>query len=466
MSEFLNITGMETNTCNILRDNLHDRYDSGFPILKELIQNANDANASVLKISKHNGIFNATHPLLQKKALIIYNDGEVNENDLKGIVTVARGGKTGRSGVIGKFGLGMKSIFHFCDMFFYYAFVNGKEEIKAVNPFVSFATGKDDYHQDWNDFPESDRDLIKKNIIEVIGNQKKGLILWIPLRDDSYKYRIVKDIYKIENLWAGTDQNDSEYLKKNVALSLAALEISTPCNQSFRSLELISIETQEHPLIIEFKKNTNLITSNGEDYCLANKSGIIEDHEGEKKLKTLIEKDKFSKISDIDENGEEKEISLFSTGQKVSIAVAKFINSNEKSITFNWCSYLPLNSKIADQTKKYENLDGEYHLLIHANFAIDSGRRNIVEYSDCIDKSKDINLENVSDDKTSQIMWNMILIRNFIFTNLLKVVCSYKLSNLFYENLIDYITSEKSDFGCFCFTNGFIYKKIIQKMEY
>ena len=46
------ISGMITKTTQMLYDNLKTRYDSGFPILKELIQNANDAKASVLKITK------------------------------------------------------------------------------------------------------------------------------------------------------------------------------------------------------------------------------------------------------------------------------------------------------------------------------------------------------------------------------------------------------------------------------
>ena len=46
------ISGMIPNTINILRDNLHDRYDSGFPVLKELIQN--DLNVNSLEIELAN----------------------------------------------------------------------------------------------------------------------------------------------------------------------------------------------------------------------------------------------------------------------------------------------------------------------------------------------------------------------------------------------------------------------------
>ena len=131
------ISGMITKTTQMLYDNLKTRYDSGFPILKELIQNANDAKASVLRITKTDGLKEAKHPLLQKPGLIVFNNGLVKKpEDLEGIESFGEVAKLGRAGVIGKFGLGMKSIFHFCDMFFYIAYQkNQKEIVHAVNPY-------------------------------------------------------------------------------------------------------------------------------------------------------------------------------------------------------------------------------------------------------------------------------------------------------------------------------------------
>lgn len=60
------IESMYTSTVIIIRDNLHDRYDSGFPILKELIQNANDSKAHNLIITHSNSIKDASHEFLKK----------------------------------------------------------------------------------------------------------------------------------------------------------------------------------------------------------------------------------------------------------------------------------------------------------------------------------------------------------------------------------------------------------------
>ena len=57
--------GYLTNYVNLIADNLRDRYDNGFPIVKELIQNADDAQASTFIFSDHPGFATAIHPLLK-----------------------------------------------------------------------------------------------------------------------------------------------------------------------------------------------------------------------------------------------------------------------------------------------------------------------------------------------------------------------------------------------------------------
>jgi hypothetical protein len=45
--------GYQSDHINLITDNLRDRYKSGFPILKELIQNVDDAKARQLIFSLH-----------------------------------------------------------------------------------------------------------------------------------------------------------------------------------------------------------------------------------------------------------------------------------------------------------------------------------------------------------------------------------------------------------------------------
>lgn len=457
------ISGMITKTTQMLYDNLKTRYDSGFPILKELIQNANDAKASVLKITKTDGLKEAKHPLLQKPGLIVFNNGLVKTpEDLEGIESFGEVAKLGRTGVIGKFGLGMKSIFHFCDMFFYIAYQkNQKEIVHAVNPYFDYIKQEDRFHKDWNLFELSDQKLLLDSVTEIVKDSNDGLLLWIPLRDGSYKHTITKDIYNINDIWKLSD----EELKESIALSLASLDISISCSNGTRTLEKIELTTQKSLIELELKKEECKIYSQKEIYCEIKKTEPVGNVEGEKLLKTLISKDKFAKVSYLDENGDEVETCSYTENQKVALAIVKFINKHTPYIKINWSSYLPLNGE--DDSEFYiPNLKSEYHILAHANFAIDSGRKNIIKFNECVDKNIKLypDFDDV-DDKSAQVEWNKILIRYFILPELLKF-CSEKGEKDFFEGLYYSLASEfEKDLGYFCFDKGIAFDNGI-KWEY
>jgi hypothetical protein len=55
--------GYQSDHINLIADNLRDRYKSGFPILKELSQNADDAKARRLVFGLHLPPFRFSFPL-------------------------------------------------------------------------------------------------------------------------------------------------------------------------------------------------------------------------------------------------------------------------------------------------------------------------------------------------------------------------------------------------------------------
>ncbi|EPZ5493282.1 hypothetical protein ACXPA5_001857 [Citrobacter farmeri] len=61
------------NDIAIIAANLKDRYKNGFPVLKEIVQNADDAQASSLIFGWSPGIAGADHPLLGDPALFFIN---------------------------------------------------------------------------------------------------------------------------------------------------------------------------------------------------------------------------------------------------------------------------------------------------------------------------------------------------------------------------------------------------------
>ncbi|KAM6499278.1 hypothetical protein JOM56_004786 [Amanita muscaria] len=90
----------------------------------EFIANASDAKAKQfsLLIDDHEGptdpknLFSAGMAAFQSTSLVVYNDSVFDEDDFRGIRDTGIGGKSGRSDVIGYFGLGALSMFHFTEM--------------------------------------------------------------------------------------------------------------------------------------------------------------------------------------------------------------------------------------------------------------------------------------------------------------------------------------------------------------
>jgi len=78
-----------------ITQNLRDRYKSGFPIIKEIIQNADDAFASRIDLILIQGGVDAPHPLLQGPALVVINDGNVTNEDVRAINSIGYSSKTG-----------------------------------------------------------------------------------------------------------------------------------------------------------------------------------------------------------------------------------------------------------------------------------------------------------------------------------------------------------------------------------
>ena len=99
---------------------LRDRYPSGFPIIKELLQNADDAEARRFVVDFYEslpGSETATNPLLRAPGALILNDGRFSDTDMEGIRTFADSTKSHDSSRVGKFGIGQKAVFHLCDAF-------------------------------------------------------------------------------------------------------------------------------------------------------------------------------------------------------------------------------------------------------------------------------------------------------------------------------------------------------------
>ncbi|XP_041427476.1 sacsin isoform X1 [Xenopus laevis] len=127
---------LATRIKNIIRE-----YSSKNDVLKELIQNADDSEATeisfVLDSRKHQtaSTFGPQWNLLQGPALCIYNNKKFTENDIEGIQQLGKGGKADCLDKTGKFGTGFNTVYHITDC---PSFITGDSMMCIFDPNLTF----------------------------------------------------------------------------------------------------------------------------------------------------------------------------------------------------------------------------------------------------------------------------------------------------------------------------------------
>lgn len=120
-----------------------DMYPDGNPIFSELIQNADDAGATVVRIMidentyKSESLMDPSVSALQGPALLFYNDATFSESDFRSLARIGQGSKLEKLSTTGRFGLGFNSVYHLTDT---PSFVSG-EHLVVFDPHTNFIPG-------------------------------------------------------------------------------------------------------------------------------------------------------------------------------------------------------------------------------------------------------------------------------------------------------------------------------------
>ena len=97
-------------------------YPPGSTIIKEFLQNADDAGAGVVKLcvdERSFGTASLAHEKLaqfQGPALLVYNDGVFSDEDFDSIQSIGDSKKRGQLAKTGRFGIGFNSCYHLTEV--------------------------------------------------------------------------------------------------------------------------------------------------------------------------------------------------------------------------------------------------------------------------------------------------------------------------------------------------------------
>jgi len=382
---------------NLISDNLRDRY-SRFQVLKEIIQNADDAGKGNLNIHLEYGIVNglssAEHPLLQGPALFFLNDGTFSDSDEKAIRSFGLNQKAEDAASIGKFGLGMKSVFHFCEAFFFLAQDNNKSYSNILNPW----SGSDDFksvHEDWEGFTKSDAELIRNRLTRVFDNleekRESYFLIWLPLRMRKHLQVDETEVGSIVSEFPGDDARQLAFLDENILpQKLAALLPLLRCLEGiryWREQETGDLEPAFHILLKDysarikgFKEENCSFSFSGEvEYFVGNDKPSLQSYHGKesflqsKTLSSLKKSDLWPKSYVRDENGISQE-----APDKAKPHCAVFFSRSptiqKSELRLRWAVFLPV--KAGEENIQCKG-DISFRLFLHGYFFVDAGRTDI-----------------------------------------------------------------------------------------
>uniref|UniRef100_A0A8C4S8P2 Sacsin molecular chaperone n=1 Tax=Erpetoichthys calabaricus TaxID=27687 RepID=A0A8C4S8P2_ERPCA len=119
-------------------------YPSEKEMLKELLQNADDAKATEISFvydprdHATDRIFDDKWMPLQGPSLCVYNNQPFTEDDIRGIQNLGRGTKEGNPGKTGQYGIGFNSVYHITDC---PSFISNNDILCIFDPHARYAPG-------------------------------------------------------------------------------------------------------------------------------------------------------------------------------------------------------------------------------------------------------------------------------------------------------------------------------------
>ncbi|MBP6582565.1 MAG: hypothetical protein KA204_03705 [Chromatiaceae bacterium] len=370
--------GYTTNYVNLIADNLRERYDNGFPILKELIQNADDAKARTFLFARHAGFTDAVHPLLKGPGLWFFNDGEFKDSDGRALRSFGINSKAGDATAIGKFGLGMKSVFHLCEALFYLAWDGARIHREGLSPWKQEGANP---HPEWEEIPNQDwRNLEDLARPLAPAGAASWFLLWIPLRRLEHLGRPNgQETGAIINRFPGDDTQQLAFLEAvgldselaQILPLLRHLERIEHCGDTQR----FTLQLQAEQRLLAAGKgicNAGEIHANGRR--LLRYAGLRgADGRDRSVFADLKAREEWPRSWYRDENGHERQAQDKTAPEGAVLFCAGQAPATRSLL--HWAVFLPLEQ--GGERLGVKDAEIAHTLILHGQFFIDAGRKKI-----------------------------------------------------------------------------------------
>ncbi|XP_072348602.1 sacsin isoform X1 [Scyliorhinus torazame] len=248
--------------------NIIKAYPAKKDILKELIQNADDAEASEIHFiwdpRKHGNTktFGEEWNTLQGPALCVYNNKRFTDKDIEGIQQLGEGGKRNSPEKTGKYGLGFNSVYHLTDC---PSFMSGDSMLCIFDPHLAvLATAKP--HSPGGMFIVNQKfkntfEDIYTTFLPSFFNLELGTMFRLPLRtaemvekSDISKQAVTKDVI-LELLEVLKEDSDSLLLFLNNIKKISFHKIDKRTNELQEIFAAVVEMSQENVSEQEHLKN-------------------------------------------------------------------------------------------------------------------------------------------------------------------------------------------------------------------
>jgi hypothetical protein len=387
------------------------RYDfgqDGRSIYKELLQNADDAKASIIQLhllEQGFGEDEVSNPLLRVPALVTVNNGRFRPIDAKNMRYATGTSKSLEIGAVGRFGLGQKSVFHLCEAWFCVG-SSASDGVIACNmdPWEHPEDGDADFPL-WPAFDKQDQLAIRRCLAPFLEGDD-WFILWLPLRKREHRRKrsgVISDWYPdIRRLGEDLSQLDSLGRLLPQMGHLRQLQVHHHRNPG-EVFARFDAGTSEHattlsrpdeetvltrPFAGEVKVGDTLRYSYFGAEQVALRPELASLKQNEHWPKTLIEED-----------GEPIEVSEQIVPHGGVTVVVDSAESSPAALHLDWCVFLPL----GDQSSKINlppNCRRNIWFRLHGYFFPDHGRRHVTGFAEAEDSSE------IRHSKQFEAAWN------------------------------------------------------------